>query len=185
MSELKPVAYKTIYNDGCWALEYEKSTIYDESIPLYTKEQLQPRVKMTQKQYKEWQSAISSIYPVNLYELFNLIFNPAEHHGEYTGMRDIFSFNEGQKKLSKLWANYDPDEPEETIEIVSNMKWFVRSKNKSKNGKYLWLCNAEYLDVPQCMFTRDNQMLAMMFDTKEEAEKWTNPLTEAVQLPVK
>jgi hypothetical protein len=160
-------------------------------IPLYTAEDLHPRVKMTKKQYEEWQSVIRSIYPVNLYELFNLIFNAAEHHGEYTGMRDIFSFDEGQKKLAKLWTDYDQDNPDETIEIVPNMKWFVRSKEKyqpdmdqgiSESG-YLYLTQGNIYSIEYYETTtfKDD---AQQFDTKEEAEKWTNPLTEAVQLPV-
>ncbi|MGO2927603.1 MAG: hypothetical protein ACTICO_08205, partial [Leuconostoc citreum] len=156
----------------------------EKAIPLYTKEQLHPRVKMTQKQYKEWQKVIKSIYPFNLYRLFNLIFNPEEHHGEYAGMRDIFSFDEGQKKLAKLWADYDPDNPEETIEIVPDMKWFVRSKEKYQ-GFYMFLGNLNELRDPWIFTKQDNfTSFATKFDTKEEAELWTNPLTEAVQLPV-
>lgn len=160
--------------------------------PLYTANQLHPRVKMTKEQYKEWQSAINSIYPVDLYELFNLIFNAAKHHGEYMGMRDIFSFNEGQEKLSKLWADFDPDHPEETIEIIPDMKWFVRSKDKyeadpvqgiSESG-YLYLTDGgdDYV-ISYCEMTtfKDD---ATQFDTREEAELWANPDTEAVKLPV-
>lgn len=159
--------------------------------PLYTKEQLHPRVKMTQKQYKEWQQAINSIYPVNLYELFNLIFNAAEHHGEYAGMRDIFSFNEGQQKLSKLWADYDPDNPEETIEIAPDMKWFVRSKKQyqpdmsqgiSESG-YLYLTQGDIYSVEYHEMTSFKDE-ATQFNTEDEAKLWATPDTEAVQLPV-
>ncbi|KDA50987.1 hypothetical protein L963_1364 [Leuconostoc mesenteroides subsp. cremoris T26] len=160
-------------------------------IPLYTAEQLHPRVKMTKKQYKEWQSVIRSIYPVNLHELFNLIFNPSEHHGEYAGMRDIFSFNKGQKKLAQLWSDFDSDNPEELIEIVPDMKWFVRSKEQyqpdmdqgiSESG-YLYLTQGNIYSIEYYEMAPFKDE-AQQFDTKDQAEKWTNPLTEAVQLPV-
>ncbi|MCT4420250.1 hypothetical protein EFT49_08640 [Leuconostoc falkenbergense] len=61
-----------------------------------------------------------------------------------------------------------------TAEQLHPMKWFVRSKELAKNSKYLWLCDAEYFEFDY----------SRAFDTKEEAELWTNPLTEAVQLPV-
>ena len=152
---------------------------------------LHPRVKMTKKQYKEWQQVINSIYPVNLYELFNLIFNASEHQGEYAGMRDIFSFDEGQKKLAQLWSDFDPENPEETIEIIPDMKWFVRSKEQyqadmdqgiSESG-YLYLTQGDIYSIEYYETTpfKDD---AQQFDTKEEAEEWTNPLTEAAQLPV-
>ncbi len=189
----KPVAWRKKYNgDKKWRYE-EIGYIGDWDIVerLYIAEQLHPRVKMTQKQYEEWQSVIRSIYPVNLYELFNLIFNAAEHQGEYAGMRDIFSFDKGQKKLAQLWSDFDPDNPEETIEIVPSIKWFVRSKEKYEadivqglpESGYLYLTDGGGYSIEYCEMTtfKDD---ATQFDTKEEAEKWENPLTEAVLLPV-
>jgi len=159
-----------------------------EDIPLYTAEDLHPRVKMTQKQYKEWQSVIRSIHPVNLYELFNLIFNASEHQGEYAGMRDIFSFDEGQKKLAQLWSDFDPDNPEETIDIIPNMKWFVRSKKRDDEGDFQFISGIETPDdwgySKNHNGVNDPRACAYAFDTKEEAEKWENPLTEAVLLPL-
>ena len=80
---------------------------------------------------------------------------------------------------------------EETIEIVPDMKWFVRSKEKYEadivqglpESGYLYLTDGGSYDIEYCEMTtfKDD---AQQFDTKEEAEKWTNPLTEAVQLPV-
>ena len=177
----EPVAYLSKYLDNSTNITRYKPENQRvlSSTPLYTAEDLHPRVKMTKKQYEEWQSAIRSIYPVNLYELFNLIFNTAEHQGGYEGMRDIFSFNEGQKKLAQLWADFDPENPEETIEIVPNMKWFVRSKERDDEGDYAFLSGSNLDDLEYFGFD-----YARPFDTKEEAELWLNPLTEAVQLPV-
>lgn len=189
----EPVAWiaKDIDDDKYIIYDY-KPLYFDIVEPLYKLEELHPLVKMTKKQYKEWLTAINSIYPVDLYELFNLIFNPAKHRGEYMGLRDIFSFNEGQKKLSKLWTDYDPNNPEETIEIVPDMKWFVRSKEKYEadpvqglpESGYLYLtdgCNDYGISYCEMTTFKDE---ATHFDTKEEAELWTNPDTEAVQLPL-
>ena len=148
---------------------------------LYFKEQLHPRVKMTQKQYKEWQSVIGSIYPVDLYELFHLIFNAAEHQGEYAGMRDIFSFDKGQKKLAQLWSDFDPDNPEEMIEILPTMKWFVQMKNENEKTRFL---HKNLFDRNHVLNYGSLKYYAKHFDTKEEAELWTTPDTEAVHLPV-
>lgn len=66
------------------------------------------------------------------------------------------------------------------IGIVPNKKWFVRSKNKNGN-KYLYLKKLDGSTTPWFTIFEN---IAQQFDTKEEAEKWTEPLTEAVQLPV-
>jgi len=131
-------------------------------------------LKMTQKQYDRlmWDKQNT--------DLFNCIDYFTEHSGDdkFGVPTENLLVDLTQEDIARAWLN------PEMIDIVPTMKWFVRSKNKSKYGKYLWLCDAEYLDVPQCMFTMDNQMSAIMFNTKEEAEQWTNPLTESVQLPV-
>ncbi|WP_260341868.1 hypothetical protein [Leuconostoc suionicum] len=181
MSELKPVAYKTIYEDGSWALEYEKSTIYDESIPLYKKEQLQPRVDMTKTEFDEFNTLVLKEY--DLYSAINAIADTNLFPALYERLfGDLDKSKERQNKFAVLWASYNPLEPEETIEIVPDMKWFVRSKEPEEyeDEYYLFLSGSNLDDLDYLAFD-----YARAFDTKEEAEKWTNPLTEAVQLPVK
>lgn len=70
-------------------------------------------------------------------------------------------------------------EPEETIEIVPEKKWFVVRKLPNTGGNML-KCSDEGLLMYNAI-----KEAATHFETKEEAEEWTNPLTEAVQLPVK
>ncbi|KMY76914.1 hypothetical protein WZ79_10050 [Leuconostoc mesenteroides subsp. mesenteroides] len=84
-----------------------------------------------------------------------------------------------QNEFAELWADFNPDKPEETIEIVPDMKWFVRSKEKSNGNEFWYLKKTEHF-----FFHEYIKEISTQFDTKEEAEKWTNPLTEAVQLPV-
>ena len=67
---------------------------------------------------------------------------------------------------------------EEHIEVESNMKWFVRRILPNAGGNMLYYTDEGVLTY------NNNKEHATKFDTKEEAEKWTNPLTEAVRLPV-
>lgn len=89
------------------------------------------------------------------------------------------NFDELEKSLINV--QFDYSELKKTIEIVPDMKWFVRSKQLQNNGFYSYLEVGDYVTP-----TYDELRLkfATQFATKEEAEKWTNPLTEAVQLPV-
>ncbi|MCT3054460.1 hypothetical protein EFN57_10395 [Leuconostoc citreum] len=67
-----------------------------------------------------------------------------------------------------------------TADQLHSMKWFVRSKEpEDEDEYYLFLSGSDLDDLEYFGFD-----YARAFDTKEEAELWTNPLTEAVQLPV-
>ena len=64
--------------------------------------------------------------------------------------------------------------------MTDDVKWFVRSKEPEDGDEYyLFLSGSNLDDLDYLVFD-----YARAFYTKEEAEKWTNPLTEAVQLPV-
>ncbi|WP_273711538.1 hypothetical protein [Leuconostoc mesenteroides] len=151
-----PVAYRvdgTIYNDikdaefAVREIEHLRSSLgIDNGLikkpvyiqPLYTDEQLQPRIKMTQAEFDELE-------------------------------------------ISLINAQFDYSELKKTIEIVPDMKWFVRSKKTNGSYKYDYLSRM-YAGTASPKYGKKD--LAVSFDTKEEAEKWTNPLAEAVQLPV-
>ncbi|MGR8809999.1 hypothetical protein [Leuconostoc citreum] len=60
-------------------------------------------------------------------------------------------------------------------------KWFVRSKKKQNFGFHTYLEVGDYV-TPD--YDQLKKKFAEKFDTKEEAELWTNPLTESVLLPV-
>lgn len=152
-------------------------------IPLYTAEQLHPRVKMTKAEFDEWKEVFDD------YEFFSDAFSQGVTVERYTKLfkklystkHDDLSSLEIEVKFATLWANYNPEKPEETIEIVPGMKWFVQ-RNDTKD---------RYRFLSKDIVTSDNEFnysslkySAKQFDTKEEAEKWTNPLTEAVQLAV-
>lgn len=134
----EPVAYKAFNDDGSWNLRYTPSPFTLENIPLYTKDQLQPKVQMTQAEFDELEKSLIN-------------------------------------------AQFDYSELKETIEIVPDMKWFVRVDSQIPlPDENIYLDN-ELIVYPHYDSPKSS---AHQFDTKEEAEKWTNPLTEAVLLPV-
>lgn len=149
---------------------------------LYFKEQLQPHVKMTKKQYDRlmWDKQNTDLFQCIDY------FNEHDGNSKFGVLTENLKGNLKQEDIARAWLN-----PEETIEIVPDMKWFVRSKEKyqpnmdqgiSESG-YLYLTQGNIYSIEYYETTtfKDD---AQQFDTKEESEKWVNPLTEAVQLPV-
>ena len=68
---------------------------------------------------------------------------------------------------------------------MSNMKWFVRTKEFDDEGyKVLEDIRLDYYEYGNVENDKETAEYGHRFDTKEEAELWLNPLTEAVQLPV-
>ncbi|MFT8497069.1 hypothetical protein [Leuconostoc pseudomesenteroides] len=176
----EPVAYmwKTAGGNVLGFQEYKQNTPYPGyAMPLYTAEQLHPRVKMTKKQYDRlmWEKSHT-----NLLACIDYFF---EHDDNYKfglpgeNLMGLLT----QEDIARAWLN-----PEETIEIVRDMKWFVRSKDKNDEGYYSFLNNGIQLTL-NWVYSKDKNKPhkeAVSFDNKEQAELWTNPLTEAVQLPV-
>ena len=175
----EPVAYlaKSRTTDSVLASIHEFNPNGFENIPLYTSEQLHPRVKMTQAEFDEFKQLIEE-YGFVL-EALQAIYN-----GKYKNLnsklfngRTVESDNKQVKILTNLMSEFDPNNPEETIEIVPETKWFVHKKDCENEFRFLQT-SAKHLSYN---FPKHS---ATQFDTEEEAEKWTNPLTEAVQLPV-
>ncbi|MCT3116119.1 hypothetical protein [Leuconostoc lactis] len=72
-----------------------------------------------------------------------------------------------------------------TADQLHSMKWFVRTKEFDDDGyKVLEDIRLDYYEYGNVKNDEETAEYGHPFDTKEEAEKWTNPLTEAVQLPV-
>lgn len=179
----EPVAWKILRkNNWKWEIITDNPNNYfcQEAIPLYTKQQIQPKVQMTQAEFDEFEQIFRvedyASLAIATIERVDITFNNLKSR-IFSGSVDNRVKNENE--LNVLWANYNPDNPEETIEIVPNMKWFVRIKKRDDEGDYLFLSGSNLDDLEYFGFD-----YAMAFDTKEEAELWTNPLTETVQLPV-
>lgn len=178
----EPVAWraKDVDDDEYQIYDY-KPLYFDIIEPLYALEQLNlPRIKMTQEEFDEWKEIFNdfeffsdamsqSVTPIEHTKLFNKI---------YVQKHDYFSSYEVESRFAKLWSDFDPDKPEETIGILPDMKWFVRSKEKN-GDRYLYLKKPDDFVTPWYTVFKD---LARYFDTKEEAELWNNPQTEAVHL---
>ncbi len=151
-------------------------------IPLYTAEQLHPRVKMTQAEFDEFKLLYNLLRVSTVIRIINTVQN--NESKRFTNLKLRLNKTGKDLELIILWADYDPDNPEETIEIVPTMKWFVRSKKSDING-YGWLSIIDKYQTPIYQYSENRPFgNAVGFDTKEEAEKWKNPLTEVVLLPV-
>lgn len=159
----EPVAYLNKYldkNTNITRYKPENQRLLS-SDPLYTAEQLHPRVKMTKKQHKQFEN-----YKTNKNDFYNF--------WQSLLVDDVSLFKEiSERNLMLAWLD------DRTIEIVPNMKWFVRSKTSDEKYGYWYLHKTEHY-----FFHEYIKEISTQFDTKEQAEKWTNPLTEAVQLPV-
>ena len=147
--------------------------------PLYEEIKLHPRVKMTQAEFDEWQIIMKQL-PNSPYTFLSIIYSNLDTFKNlYNRLFDLCgnSNPKFQVELSNLYMSYRTDNPAETIEIVPNMKWFVEKKKFNGDYKFLKINEKD-------LHYNHLKEQATQFDTKEEAEKWTNPLTEAVQLPV-
>ncbi|WP_273712009.1 hypothetical protein [Leuconostoc mesenteroides] len=180
----EPVAYLNKYLDGSTDITRFKpsneadvvslsSNVIVSSTPLYTSEQLYPRVKMTQKQYDRlmWEKSHT-----NLLACIDYFFEQDDNY-KFGLSSENLRGDLTQTDIARAWLH-----PEETIEIVPDMKWFVRSKKpegEDDDEYYLFLSGSNLDDLDYLVFD-----YAKTFDTKEQAELWTNPLTEAVKLPV-
>lgn len=134
---------------------------------------------MDEAQYKELMK-LNKIYPrFNVYGALSTVLEDVE----YLKLRKIIktASNISQARFALLWTQLEETDPDELIEIVPTMKWFVRSKAKGRGDKYLYLKEPDQSITPLYTSFKD---MARHFDTKEEAELWTNPDTEAVQLPL-
>lgn len=179
----EPVAYlvsQEPLSSVRWVSKDKPIGVDDKQItPLYTENQLRVRVKMTQAEFDEFQMLYKSIKSSTIIGLLNTI--RTNEHKNFGLLKLRLNKSGKDIEIVNLWANYDPERPEETIEILPDMKWFVRSKEKN-GDKYLYLKNDEEGFVtPWYTVYKDN---ARQFDTEDEANLWNNPLTEAVQLPV-
>lgn len=186
----EPVAYRT--KDVSETLGWRYSTlkpVNKRSEPLYTAEPLHLRVKMTQAEFDEFLYFYER-YRVDTTTIAMLSYIRINKDGEtetknlYHRFYDVGTLNgtvEAQSEFSLLWVKFDPHNPEETIEIVPDMKWFVGRNDTSDDHRFL---SKNVINLDNELNYAALKKAAKQFDTKEEAEKWTNPLTEAVQLPV-
>lgn len=205
MSEgIKPAAYMQQTGSGEY-LGVSRNICTSVNIPLYTKEQLQPqtRVKMTQAELDEWKELYYHLveFSFSVHNMLDEILDSiGEERGKYTKLAlrvysdsDFMETSKRQAELVDLFVNYNPDKPEETIEVITDKKWFVRSKSEvlvkhlqfdTEEYTYSYLTNNIVQNTSYEPLLKDELEKAINFDTKEQAELWTNPLTEAVLLPV-
>lgn len=181
---IEPVAYyrensngMRIYYDRIMLPELDNNDIKVK--PLYDKNSLHPRVKMTKAEFDEFKKLKSLNPTVDLIAILKIVSS-----FKYKNLQSrLVCSIENQTEFATLWLRGRYERLEELIEIVPTMKWFVRSK-VSDDGYYSYLFKHSNRPIADYEPSKQPSKEYMMFDTKEEAEKWTNPLTEAVQLPV-
>ncbi|MFL2089711.1 hypothetical protein ACEN4H_07405 [Leuconostoc mesenteroides] len=148
-------------------------------IPLYAAEDLHPRVKMTQSEFDEFKNLFEVVdYASIALATIQHVKDDFNKLGERVYSGTVNERIKKENEFNVLWANYNPDTPEETIEIVPDKKWFVVRKLPNTGGNML-KCSDDGLLMYNAI-----KEVATYFDTKEEAELWKNPLTEVVLLPV-
>jgi len=170
----EPEAYYKDFSDGT-RLFFKSDELYDidnsDNLikPLYTADKLQPRVKMTKKQYDRlmWDKQNT-----DLLNCLGYFLNGDYHH--FGLPSEDLRGDLTPEDIARAWLN-----PEETVDIVPEKKWFVRSKSSDEKYGYWYLHKTEHF-----FFHEYIKEISTEFDTKEEAEQWKNPLTEVVQLPV-
>lgn len=100
------------------------------------------------------------------------------------------NYKGNSEKNNRLIALIQYVNGEDVFEVKKPKKWVVRSKIK-ENGEsgydYLRLIGRDYWTAPNideaiAIKTTAVVGLAFEFNTKEEAEKWANPLMEAVEV---
>lgn len=164
----EPVAYKAFDNDSKREFLRFTPSPFNDNVPLYTKEQIHPRVKMTQAEFEM----------IKIIKQKNNLLSDALNSTAFFG--DEKQQSEQQIELANLFINLDLDNPDETIEIVPTMKWFVVVTNPIVHAGWTYLS----VDGIKRISYDAPKSEAKKFDTKEKAEEWLNPLTKAVQLPV-
>lgn len=153
--------------------------------PLYTKDQLFKRLRLNKTQFDQFDQLWRTRYGVGA--AFKVLYDSVDSGSYY----DLYSYvwdwdntgvdnkhDERAIDFAYAYANYDPNHPEETIDVLPEDKWFVQQKNVKDRYRFL---SKDSVQVPNFNYGTLKQYAAQ-FDTEEEAEEWTNPLTEAVKL---
>lgn len=130
---------------------------------------------------KELEDAKLDFYPSDLNKM---LFNQT-----YIRMPEISKWYENEelsgtkgkelqlKLIKHIWLN----EPQ--FEVEKPKKYVVRSKQSDTVGAYRYLIfSSSYGLKYSANVYMEDVFIAAIFNTREEAEKWTNPLTEVVEV---
>lgn len=166
-----------------WLSDVKPIGVDDKQItPLYADSYEYPRVKMTQGEVDEFEKLADS-GAFTTYEALELVHGDRGELNEYENLykrlfdADFSEAQENQLEFARAWAYCSPED----IEIVPDMKWFVERNDTSDDHRFL---SKNVINLDNELNYAALKKSAKQFDTKEEAELWLNPLTEAVQLPV-
>lgn len=173
LDDVTPVGYRFNNFIGDWHISTSKPEPewdYKKVEPLYTRDQLMPKVKMTRDQkslivdYKNAQSMF-----VQFVDLIKI-----------SGTYKIFN-NISEEELMLAWIS-----PDDKIEIIKPKKWFVVSREIDEDG-YFGLVSKINNVVPIYDWSKTFDIINLLghaFDTEEEANLWATPKMHAVELEV-
>lgn len=138
------------------------------------------KIKSVSKEMMEELSISSKVYQISdLKDIINnenlSIATPEISKWYLTNPFNLSDDEKQSKLVGHIWFN-DPQFEEEKAN-----KYVVRSKEADDQGDFIYLSLEERYGLAYSTNTYDFYM-AEKFDTREEAEKWKNPLTEVVEV---
>ncbi|MBZ5995367.1 hypothetical protein KII97_02445 [Leuconostoc gelidum subsp. gasicomitatum] len=137
LDDVKPVGYADELIDGA-TIYFDR--VADSNIPLYTRDQLMPKVKFDKEDMEHW----DNLYHDFSGKKFRLILENLEKEWYYSDFYKRFTWSaETVAVLANLFSEYDPEHPEETIEIIKDKKWFVVSDAESVLGYIAFVAGIE------------------------------------------
>lgn len=119
-----------------------------------------------------------------LYEVLGAI-KEGVHDARYMFLRKRLFENDDDKLDSEKQFEFALlfmwNDPKKLIEVVEVRHWYVKYKEGKNNTEYNYLALHSYSDSNEKnAFSMDNRKQdATYFESKEEAEEWTTPYTEA------
>lgn len=137
------------------------------------------KVNLTQKEFDELMSLNKNL---NVYGVLDEL---SHEHEKYPALHERLFFvldtTTPQAEFANLWKNIDRDHPELTVSVQLH-KWYVIDKETNDAGLFRYLDNIDGTTSPYTYGDEPDDVIVYgyEFETKEEAEKWTTPLTKAV-----
>lgn len=140
---VNPVGYSFNNFIGDWHISTSKPEPewdYKKVEPLYTRDQLMPRVRFTQAEFDEFKNLFTvTDYASQAIATIISVSNAFKHLEKRIFSGSVDNRVKNENEFNRLWANYEPEHPEDTIEISKPKKWFVVSKERDEDGDYVFV----------------------------------------------
>ena len=85
-----------------------------------------PRVRFTQAEFDEFKNLFTvTDYASQAIATIISVSNAFKHLEKRIFSGSVDNRVKNENEFNRLWANYEPEHPEDTIEIIKPKKWFV------------------------------------------------------------